>query len=105
MTMIFSLRLRTGVYTHILMGPEQLLCPKFRDILRNPEFRAKLGLFAVDEAHCVLLWSAFRAQYAQLVMELYSGIKNLCISYKRESCYKDSPNSERKLKLCVIYPR
>src|SRR5579871_772445 len=59
-------KIKNGGYTHILMGPEQLLCPKFRDVLRNPEFRAKLGLFAVDEAHCVLMWSAFRAQYAQL---------------------------------------
>src|SRR5579871_4965165 len=38
----------------------------------------------------------------RIVMELYSGIKNLCISYERESCYKDSPNSERTLKLCDL---
>src|SRR5579871_2734249 len=59
-------KIEKGVFTHVIMSPEQLLCPEFLDVLQNPEFRVKLGLFAIDEAHCVLMWSSFRAQYFQL---------------------------------------
>jgi hypothetical protein len=38
------------------------------------------------------------------VMELYSGIKNLCISYERESCYKDSPKFEKEIEVVCDLP-
>lgn len=53
-------------YTHILLGPEQLLSTEFQDILVNSSFRRQVGLIAIDEAHCISMWSSFRAEYASL---------------------------------------
>jgi len=37
-------------------------------------------------------------------MELYSGIKILCISYERESCYKDSPKFGKEIEVMCDLP-
>ena len=55
-----------GQFTHLIMGPEQLVSPDFRGLLRNQEFRERIGSLVIDEAHCVLMWSAFRSEYAQV---------------------------------------
>jgi len=55
-----------GQFTHLIMGPEQLVSPDFRGLLRNQEFRERIGSLVIDEAHCVLMWSAFRSEYAQI---------------------------------------
>jgi len=55
-----------GQFTHLIMGPEQLVSPDFRGLLRNQEFREQIGSLVIDEAHCVLMWSAFRSEYAQV---------------------------------------
>jgi superfamily II DNA helicase RecQ len=55
-----------GVYTHIIMGPE-IAAGWFRSIARNPSFKRRVSVVAVDELHLVALWgSGIRPQYAQL---------------------------------------
>jgi superfamily II DNA or RNA helicase len=58
--------IRDGRYTHIILGPEQLVVPKFRGLIQDPRFRERIGAIVVDEAHCVSLWSSFRSEYAQI---------------------------------------
>lgn len=55
-----------GVYTHLIMGPE-IAAGWFRSIARNPSFKKRVSVVAVDELHLVALWgSGIRPQYAQL---------------------------------------
>ncbi|PVH68290.1 ATP-dependent DNA helicase [Cadophora sp. DSE1049] len=55
-----------GVYTHLIMGPE-IAAGWFRSIARNPSFKRRVSVVAVDELHLVALWgSGIRPQYAQL---------------------------------------
>jgi superfamily II DNA helicase RecQ len=54
-------------YTHVFIGPEQAVSPGFGDILKEPNFKTKVSLVAIDEAHLVGKWGAqFRQSYAQL---------------------------------------
>ena len=55
-----------GVYTHLIMGPE-IAAGWFRSIARNPSFKRRVSVVAVDELHLVAQWgSSIRPQYAQL---------------------------------------
>ena len=54
-----------GVYTHILLSPEQALHAKFKAVLRSPEFHELIGLFAIDELYMVLEWKSFRENFTQ----------------------------------------
>ncbi|EAQ90766.1 hypothetical protein CHGG_02701 [Chaetomium globosum CBS 148.51] len=53
-------------YSHVLLSPEQALNPKFKAILRDPAFHTKIGLFAIDELHCVGEWRHFKEDYTYL---------------------------------------
>ncbi|MBK8739266.1 MAG: DNA helicase RecQ [Betaproteobacteria bacterium] len=51
----------------LYVAPERLLTPRFLDLLDTLAARAALGLFAIDEAHCVSQWGHdFRVEYLQL---------------------------------------
>jgi superfamily II DNA helicase RecQ len=55
-----------GVYTHLIMGPE-IAAGWFRSIARNPSFKRRVSVVAIDELHLVALrGSGIRPQYAQL---------------------------------------
>lgn len=58
--------IETGVYTHLIMGPE-IAAGWFRPIASSPSFKKRVCVVAVDELHLVALWgSGIRPQYAQL---------------------------------------
>jgi Helicase conserved C-terminal domain/DEAD/DEAH box helicase len=59
-------RIQDLEFTNILLGPEQLTSPDFHKLLRDNRLSSKIGLLAIDEAHCIRMWSAFRAQYMQI---------------------------------------
>jgi ATP-dependent DNA helicase RecQ len=51
----------------LYVAPERLLTPRFLALLDALDTDGKLGLFAIDEAHCVSQWGHdFRAEYLQL---------------------------------------
>jgi superfamily II DNA helicase RecQ len=58
--------IQTGMYTHILLGPEQATAQEFRKILQDPDFQGKVGLVAIDECHVLSQWKEFRSEYVMI---------------------------------------
>jgi ATP-dependent DNA helicase RecQ len=57
--------IRAGLYTLIYVAPERFRSPRFVDALRA--MAGKLGLVAIDEAHCISEWGHdFRPEYRRL---------------------------------------
>ncbi|HEX3765394.1 MAG TPA: ATP-dependent DNA helicase RecQ [Kofleriaceae bacterium] len=57
--------IRAGMYTLIYVAPERFRSPRFVDALRATAGR--LGLIAIDEAHCISEWGHdFRPDYRRL---------------------------------------
>src|SRR5262245_40342573 len=57
--------IRAGIYTLIYVAPERFRSPRFVDALRASAGR--LGLIAIDEAHCISEWGHdFRPEYRRL---------------------------------------
>jgi ATP-dependent DNA helicase RecQ len=57
--------IRAGLYTLIYVAPERFRSPRFLEALRV--MHGKLGLVAIDEAHCISEWGHdFRPEYRRL---------------------------------------
>ena len=57
--------IRAGMYTLIYVAPERFRSPRFLDALRA--VAGRLGLVAIDEAHCISEWGHdFRPEYRRL---------------------------------------
>lgn len=59
-------RIAAGEYTHVLLGPEQASSRSFRNMLKNTELQARIGLVAIDECHLVMQWEKFRPAFTLL---------------------------------------
>jgi ATP-dependent DNA helicase RecQ len=57
--------IRAGIYTLIYVAPERFRSPRFVDALRA--MSGRLGLVAIDEAHCISEWGHdFRPDYRRI---------------------------------------
>jgi ATP-dependent DNA helicase RecQ len=57
--------IRAGIYTLIYVAPERFRSPRFVDTLRA--IAGRLGLIAIDEAHCISEWGHdFRPDYRRI---------------------------------------
>ena len=60
-------RLRGDELDLVYVAPERLLTDRFLALMDHLQERGRLGLFAIDEAHCVSQWGHdFRPEYIQL---------------------------------------
>jgi ATP-dependent DNA helicase RecQ len=75
--------LMSGKLTLLYAAPERILTPRFMAMLTTLHERGKLGLFAIDEAHCVSQWGHdFREEYLGLsaLHEQFPGVPRLALT-------------------------
>ena len=75
--------LRSGRLVLLYAAPERILTPRFLAMLDSLHERRLLGLFAIDEAHCVSQWGHdFREEYLGLsvLYERYAGVPRLALT-------------------------
>src|SRR5512138_1212017 len=71
--------LEAGTLDLLYVAPERLMLPRMLELLA----RAKLALFAIDEAHCVSQWGHdFRPEYLQLSVlhERFPGVPRIALT-------------------------
>ncbi|WP_434456016.1 DNA helicase RecQ [Stutzerimonas urumqiensis] len=72
-------RLRAGQIKLLYLAPERLVQPRMLAFLQS----LRIGLFAIDEAHCVSQWGHdFRPEYLQLgqLAELFPGVPRVALT-------------------------
>ena len=81
-------RLRTGDLDLLYVAPERLLTPRMLELLDH----SALGLFAIDEVHCVSQWGHdFRPEYLQLsvLKERYPAIPRIALTATADEPTRD----------------
>lgn len=76
-------RLSTGAITLLYAAPERVNTPRFLALLDTLYQQGGLGLFAIDEAHCVSQWGHdFRPEYRALSLlhQRYPGVPRLALT-------------------------
>ncbi|QYY31382.1 MULTISPECIES: DNA helicase RecQ [Cupriavidus] len=72
----------------LYVAPERLMTPRFLDLLG----RARVGLFAIDEAHCVSQWGHdFRPEYIQLSVlhERFPDVPRIALTATADALTRD----------------
>ena len=80
--------LRSGELDLLYVAPERLMTPRFLDLLE----RAPIGLFAIDEAHCVSQWGHdFRPEYIQLSVlhERFPSVPRIALTATADAITRD----------------
>ncbi|HEX7685217.1 MAG TPA: DNA helicase RecQ [Trinickia sp.] len=80
--------LREGELDLLYVAPERLMTPRFLDLLE----RARIGLFAIDEAHCVSQWGHdFRPEYMQLSVlhERFPSVPRIALTATADAITRD----------------
>jgi ATP-dependent DNA helicase RecQ len=73
----------SGRLVMLYAAPERVTNPRFLAMLDSLRERGLLGLFAIDEAHCVSQWGHdFREEYLQLALlaERYPGVPRIALT-------------------------
>lgn len=76
-------RLLRGELTLLYAAPERIATPRFLSLLDGLHQKRQLGLFAIDEAHCVSQWGHdFRPEYRALAVfhERYPGVPRIALT-------------------------
>ena len=76
-------RMLRGEITLLYAAPERVTTPRFLAQLDSLHARGKLGLFAIDEAHCVSQWGHdFRPEYRALTVlhERYASVPRIALT-------------------------
>ncbi len=76
-------QLQCGKLNLLYVAPERLVTPRFLGLLDDLYARGQLGLFAIDEAHCVSQWGHdFRPEYRALSVlhERYAGVPRIALT-------------------------
>ena len=76
-------RLLRGEITLLYAAPERVATPRFLSLLDSLYQKRQLGLFAIDEAHCVSQWGHdFRPEYRALAVfhERYPGVPRVALT-------------------------
>ncbi|MDR5751886.1 MULTISPECIES: DNA helicase RecQ [unclassified Caballeronia] len=80
--------LRNGEIDLLYVAPERLMTPRFLDLLDS----APIGLFAIDEAHCVSQWGHdFRPEYIQLSVlhERFPSVPRIALTATADAITRD----------------
>jgi ATP-dependent DNA helicase RecQ len=80
--------LLSGRLVLLYAAPERITHPRFLAMLDSLHERGKLGLFAIDEAHCVSQWGHdFREEYLQLgvLAERFAGVPRIALTATADS--------------------
>ncbi|MDH0381989.1 DNA helicase RecQ [Comamonas aquatica] len=76
-------QLQCGKLSLLYVAPERLVTPRFLGQLDDLYAQGQLGLFAIDEAHCVSQWGHdFRPEYRALSVlhERYAGVPRIALT-------------------------
>ncbi len=76
-------QLQCGKLNLLYVAPERLVTPRFLGLLDDLFAQGQLGLFAIDEAHCVSQWGHdFRPEYRALSVlhERYAGVPRIALT-------------------------
>jgi ATP-dependent DNA helicase RecQ len=80
--------LRNGDIDLLYVAPERLMTPRFQELLE----RTHIGLFAIDEAHCVSQWGHdFRPEYIQLSVlhERFPNVPRIALTATADAITRD----------------
>ncbi|HTH73947.1 MAG TPA: DNA helicase RecQ [Trinickia sp.] len=80
--------LREGELDLLYVAPERLMTPRFLELIE----RARIGLFAIDEAHCVSQWGHdFRPEYMQLSVlhERFPSVPRIALTATADAITRD----------------
>ena len=80
--------LRDGDIDLLYVAPERLMTPRFQELLE----RSRIGLFAIDEAHCVSQWGHdFRPEYIQLSVlhERFPDVPRIALTATADAITRD----------------
>ncbi|QSN61064.1 DNA helicase RecQ [Caballeronia sp. M1242] len=80
--------LRNGSIDLLYVAPERLMTPRFLDLLGS----SPVGLFAIDEAHCVSQWGHdFRPEYIQLSVlhERFPNVPRIALTATADAITRD----------------
>ncbi|WP_244847393.1 DNA helicase RecQ [Caballeronia sp. SL2Y3] len=80
--------LRNGSIDLLYVAPERLMTPRFLELLES----SPVGLFAIDEAHCVSQWGHdFRPEYIQLSVlhERFPNVPRIALTATADAITRD----------------